>query len=206
MARIYLDNHATTPCDPRVVEAMMPFFTQKFGNAASRTHAFGREALRAVDQAREQVAALIHAEPSEIVFTRGTTESNNLAIKGVLEAAGVKGNHVITVVTEHPSVLDPCRALEQAGKARITVLPVRADGLIDLDALKAAITDRTVLVSVMAANNEIGVLQPIAEIGKLCHEKGVLFHSDAAQALGKVPVDVRSMDIDILSMTAHKLY
>jgi cysteine desulfurase len=206
MARIYLDYHATTPCDPRVVEAMMPFFTDRFGNAASRTHAFGKDAARACEAARAQVAALIHADPSEIVFTSGATESDNLAIKGVVDFHQAQGNHVVTVATEHPAVLDSCRALERGGRARVTLLPVKPDGLIDLDALQAAITPGTVLVSVMAANNEIGVLQPIAEIGRLCHEKGVLFHTDAAQACGKVPVDVQAMDIDLLSLTAHKLY
>jgi len=206
MARIYLDNHATTPCDPRVVEAMLPFFTERFGNAASRTHAFGKDAARACEAARAQVAALIHADPSEIVFTSGATESDNLAIKGVVDFHKAKGNHVVTVATEHPAVLDPCRALEREGRARVTVLPVKPDGLIDLEALRAAITPGTVLVSVMAANNEIGVLQPIAEIGRLCHEKGVLFHTDAARACGKVPIDVGAMDIDLLSLTAHKLY
>jgi len=206
MGRIYLDYHATTPCDPRVVEAMMPFFTQKFGNAASRTHAFGKEAARAVDEARRQIAALIHADPSEIVFTSGATESNNLAIKGLVEASRAKAKHVVTVATEHPAVLDSCRALERDGRARVTILPVKADGLLDLDVLRNAMTPDTVLVSVMFANNEIGVIQPIVEIGRLCHEKGVIFHTDAAQACGKVPVDVRAMDIDLLSLTAHKLY
>jgi cysteine desulfurase len=206
MARIYLDYHATTPCDARVVEAMIPFFTQKFGNAASRTHSFGKEAARAVETAREQIAALIHADPSEIVFTSGATESNNLAIKGVLGFPKVRGNHLITVATEHPSVLDSCRALEKEGRARVTVLPVSPDGRVDLKALKSAITDETALVSVMFANNEIGVIPDIAAIGKLCHDKGVLFHTDAAQACGKVEVDVRAMNIDLLSITAHKLY
>jgi cysteine desulfurase len=206
MARIYLDYHATTPCDERVVAAMMPFFTQKFGNAASRTHSFGKDAAKACDTAREQIAALIHADPSEIVFTSGATESNNLAVKGLVAASRAKSKHVITVATEHPAVLDPCRVLEREAKARVTILPVQPDGRIDLQALRSAMTDDTVLVSVMAANNEIGVLQPIAEIGRLCHEKGVIFHTDAAQACGKVPIDVRAMDIDLLSLTAHKLY
>src|SRR5262245_59708476 len=206
MGRIYLDYHATTPCDERVVEAMIPFFTQKFGNAASRTHAFGKEAAKAVDAARRQIAELIHADPSEIVFTSGATESDNLAIKGLVEASRAKSKHVITVATEHPAVLDTCRALERDGLARVTILPVKSDGLLDLDVLRAALTPDTVLVSVMFANNEIGVLQPIAEIGRLCHEKGVIFHTDAAQAAGKVPIDVRAMDIDLLSLTAHKLY
>ncbi|MBI3858036.1 MAG: IscS subfamily cysteine desulfurase [Planctomycetes bacterium] len=206
MARIYLDHHATTPCDPRVVEAMLPFFTQKFGNAASRTHAFGKEADRACEAARRQVADLIRADPSEIVFTSGATESNNLAIKGAVDFRQTGGKHLVTVATEHPSVLDPCRALEREGRARVTVLPVKPDGLLDLDELRRAITEDTVLVSVMFANNEIGVLQSVAEIGRLCHEKGVLFHCDAAQACGKVEVDVQAMDIDLLSITAHKLY
>jgi len=206
MGRIYLDHHSTTPCDPRVVQAMMPYFTTQFGNAASRTHAFGKAAGLACDEARARIATLIHADPSEIVFTSGATESNNLAIKGVIDFYKTKGNHLITVATEHPAVLDVCRALEKAGRARLRVLPVRPDGLVDLDELKAAFTPETVLVSVMAANNEIGVLQPLAEIGRLCHEKGVIFHTDAAQALGKIPLDVRTMDLDLLSMSAHKLY
>jgi cysteine desulfurase len=206
MARIYLDHHATTPCDPRVVEAMMPFFTERFGNAASRTHSFGKDAARGCDAARGQIAALLHADPSEIVFTSGATESDNLAIKGVADAYKSQGNHIVTVATEHPAVLDSCRALEREGRARVTILPVKPDGLIDLDALGAAITSDTVLVSVMFANNEIGVLQPIAEIGRLCREKGVIFHTDAAQAAGKVPIDVQAMDIGLLSVTAHKLY
>src|SRR5579862_2689526 len=196
MSRIYLDHHSTTPCDPRVVDAMMPYFTTHFGNAASRTHAFGKVAAEAVERARAQVADLIHAQPSEIVWTSGATESNNLAIKGVVDFYKTKGNHVITVATEHPAVLDVCRALEKEGRARVTVLPVRPDGLLDLDVLKEALTPETVLVSVMAANNEIGVLQPIAEIGQLCHERGVLFHTDAAQACGKIPLDVDAMAID----------
>ena len=206
MSRIYLDHHSTTPCDPRVVEAMLPYFTTHFGNAASRTHAFGKTAAEAVERARAQVADLVRAHPSEIVFTSGATESNNLAIKGVVDFYKTKGNHVITVATEHPAVLDVCRALEKEGRARVTVLPVRPDGLLDLDVLKAAVTPETILVSVMAANNEIGVLQPIAEIGRLCHERGVLFHTDAAQACGKIPLDVGAMGIDLLSMSAHKLY
>jgi cysteine desulfurase len=206
MARIYLDHHATTPCDPGVVEAMLPYFTQKFGNAASRTHAFGKEADRACDAARTRVAALIGADPSEIIFTSGATESDNLAIKGVLEFYQSKGNHIVTVATEHPAVLDPCRGLEREGRARVSILPVKPDGLIDLDDLRKAMTDDTVLVSVMFANNEIGVIQPVAEIGRICHEKGVIFHTDAAQALGKVPIDVQAMSVDLMSLTAHKLY
>ena len=201
-----MDHHATTPVDPRVMEAMLPWFTQKFGNAASRTHSFGWEADKAVEAARAEVAALIGADPSEIVFTSGATESDNLAIKGAVEAYRAKGNHLVTVATEHKAVLDPCRALEREGKAAVTVLPVDRDGLVDLEALRRAITDRTILLSVMAANNEIGVLQPVAEIGAICHERGVLFHTDAAQACGKVPVDVLAMNVDLLSLTAHKLY
>jgi cysteine desulfurase len=206
MGRIYLDHHSTTPCDPRVVEAMVPWFTTKFGNAASKTHGFGKEAAAACDAARGQIAALIGAEPAEIVFTSGATESNNLAIQGVADFYKTKGNHIVTVATEHPAVLDVVRHLEKAGKARVTILPVKPDGIVDLDAVHAAITGDTVLVSVMFANNEIGVIQPIAEIGRICHEKGVIFHCDGAQAVGKVPVDVRGMDIDLLSISAHKLY
>lgn len=206
MSRIYLDHQSTTPCDPRVVDAMLPWFTTKFGNAASRTHAFGKEAADAVERARGQVAALIGAEAAEIVFTSGATESNNLAIQGVVDFYKTKGNHIVTVATEHPAVLDVCRALEKAGNARVTILPVKPDGLVDVDVLKAAMTPETILVSVMFANNEIGVIQPIDAIGRICHEKGVIFHCDAAQAAGKVPIDVRGMDIDLLSMSAHKLY
>jgi cysteine desulfurase len=206
MARIYMDYHSTTPVDPRVMEAMIPWFTEKFGNAASRTHSFGKEAAQAVEAARAEIARLIGADPSEIVLTSGATESDNLALKGVVEQYREKGNHVVTVATEHKAVLDSCRALEQAGRAKVTVLPVKKDGLVDLEELRRAITDRTILVSVMAANNEIGVLQPITEIGALCHERGVLFHTDAAQATGKVPVDVQGMNVDLLSLTAHKIY
>jgi cysteine desulfurase len=206
MGRIYLDHHSTTPCDPRVVEAMIPWFTTKFGNAASKTHGYGKEAAAACDAARGQIAALIGAEPAEIVFTSGATESNNLAIQGVADFYKTKGNHIVTVATEHPAVLDVVRHLEKAGKARVTILPVKSDGLVDLDAVRAAITGDTVLVSVMFANNEIGVIQPIAEIGRICHEMGVIFHCDGAQAVGKVPVDVRAMDIDLLSISAHKMY
>jgi len=201
-----MDHHATTPVDPRVLEAMLPWFTEKFGNAASRTHSYGWEAHKAVEAARAEVAALIGADPSEIVFTSGATESDNLAIKGAVEAYRAKGNHLVTVATEHKAVLDTCRALERDGKATVTVLPVHRDGLVDPDAVRRAITDRTVLVSVMAANNEIGVLQPVAEIGAICHERGVLFHTDAAQACGRIPVDVLAMNADLLSLTAHKLY
>src|ERR1700681_2663693 len=202
---IYMDNHATTPLDPRVLEAMMPFFTAKFGNAASRNHSFGWEAEKAVEKAREQVAKLIGASAKEIIFTSGATESNNLAIKGIAEMYRERGNHIITQVTEHKAVLDACKRLEKYGY-RVTYLPVKADGLIDLEELKRAIDDKTILVSIMSANNEIGVLQPIAEIGKSCHERGVLFHTDGVQAVGKVPVDVNKMNIDLMSITAHKIY
>src|SRR5436305_985813 len=202
---IYLDNHATTPADPRVVEAMLPYFTQQFGNAASRNHQFGWEAEAAVETAREQVARLIGATAKEIIFTSGATESDNLALKGVAEMYREKGNHIITAVTEHKAVLDTCKRLEKYGY-KVTYLPVKPDGLVDLNQLKDAFTDKTILVSVMAANNEIGVIQPLEEIGKLCRERGVLFHSDAVQALGKVPLDVNKMNIDLASLTAHKLY
>jgi cysteine desulfurase len=202
---IYMDNHATTPLDPRVLEAMMPYLTSTFGNAASRNHSFGWEAEKAVEEAREQIAQLIGATAKEIVFTSGATESNNLALKGVAEMYRERGNHIITQVTEHKAILDTCKRLEKHGY-RITFLPVKADGLIDLDDLKRAMDDKTILVSIMAANNEIGVLQPIAEIGKLCHERGVLFHTDAVQAVGKVPIDVLADNIDLLSLSGHKLY
>ena len=206
---LYMDNHATTPLDPRVLDAMMPYFTGKFGNAASRNHQFGWEAEKAVDAAREQVAKLINATSKEIIFTSGATESDNLAIKGVAEMYRERGNHIITQVTEHKAVLDTCKKLEKMGFV-VTYLPVSADGLIDLDDLRRAIVtegpNKTILVSIMYANNEIGVIQPIREIGKICHEKGVLFHTDAVQAVGKIPVDVQADSIDILSISAHKLY
>jgi cysteine desulfurase len=202
---IYLDNHATTPLDPRVLEAMMPYFTDRFGNAASRNHSFGWEAEKAVDDARKKVADLIGATPKEIVITSGATESNNLALKGVAEMYAERGNHIITAVTEHKAILDTCKHLEKRG-CRVTYLPVQADGRIDLDMLREAITDKTILVSIMYANNEIGVLQPIAGIGKICKEKGVLFHSDGVQAAGKVPVNVIADNIDLLSISAHKIY
>jgi cysteine desulfurase len=202
---IYMDNHATSQLDPRVLEAMLPYFTVKFGNAASRNHSFGWEAEQGVETAREQIAKLIGATAKEIIFTSGATESNNLAIKGIAEMYRERGNHIITQVTEHKAVLDTCKRLEKYGY-RVTYLPVKADGLIDLDDLKRAIDDKTILVSIMFANNEIGVVQPIAEIGKLCHECNVIFHTDAVQAIGKIPVDVNAMNIDVLSLTAHKLY
>src|ERR1700761_7488356 len=202
---IYMDNHATTPLDPRVLEAMMPYLTGIFGNAASRNHSFGWEAEAAVEKGREQVAKLIGATAKEIIFTSGATESNNLAIKGIAEMYRERGNHIITQVTEHKAVLDTCKRLEKAGY-RVTYLPVKADGLIDLEDLKRAIDDKTILVSIMFANNEIGVIQPVAEIGKICREKGVIFHTDAVQAVGKVPVDVNAMNIDVLSLSGHKIY
>jgi cysteine desulfurase len=202
---IYLDNHATTPLDPRVLEAMLPFFTSRFGNAASNSHSFGWEAAAAVEKARRQIAASIGASPQEIVFTSGATESDNLALKGVAEGCREKGDHIITAVTEHKAVLDSCKHLEKIG-CRVTYLPVGSDGLIELDQLKDAFTDRTILVSIMAANNETGVLQPVEEIGRLCRERGVLFHSDAVQALGKIPLDVTRANLDLASLTAHKLY
>lgn len=202
---IYMDNHATSPMDPRVLEAMMPYFTQIFGNAASRNHSFGWEAEQAVEKAREQIAKLIGATAKEIIFTSGATESNNLALKGIAEMYKERGNHIITQVTEHKAVLDTCKRLEKQGY-RVTYLPVNADGLVDLEDLKRAMDDKTILVSIMFANNEIGVIQPMAEIGKLCHERGIIFHTDAVQAVGKVPVDVIALNIDVLSLTAHKIY
>ena len=202
---IYLDNHATTRVDPRVLEAMLPYFTEYFGNAASRNHEFGWVAEQAVDKGRKQIADLIGATSKEIIFTSGATESNNLAIKGVAEMYAEKGNHIITEATEHKAVLDTCKKLEKMGY-RVTYLPVMGDGLIDLDMLRESITDKTILVTIMYANNEIGVIQPVAEIGKICRERGVLFHTDGVQAIGKVPVDVNRDNIDIMSITAHKLY
>jgi cysteine desulfurase len=202
---IYMDNHATSPLDPRVLEAMMPYLTGIFGNAASRNHSFGWEAEAAVEKAREQVAKLIGATAKEIIFTSGATESNNLALKGIAEMYRERGNHIITQVTEHKAVLDTCKRLEKSGY-RVTYLPVKADGLIDLEDLKRAFDEKTILVSIMFANNEIGVVQPVAEIGKLCRERGVLFHSDGVQAVGKIPVDVNSMNIDVLSLSGHKIY
>src|ERR1700740_914393 len=197
---IYMDNHATTPLDPRVLEAMMPYFTGKFGNAASRNHSFGWEAEAAVEKAREQVAKLIGATAKEIIFSSGATESNNLAIKGVAEMYRERGNPIITQVTELKAVLDTCKRLEKSGY-RVTYLPVKADGLIDIEDLKRAMDDKTILVTIMIANNEIGVIQPVAEIGKLCHEKGILFHTDGVQAAGKIPVDVNAMQIDPMSLS-----
>jgi cysteine desulfurase len=205
MRPIYLDAHATTPVDPRVLAAMLPYFTEHFGNPASVTHQYGWEAEAGIKQARATIAQAIHASPEEIIFTSGATEANNLAIKGVAEANYQKGKHLITVATEHNAVLDPCRYLEKL-EFEITVLPVESDGLLDCSHLEQAIRSDTILVSVMAANNEIGVLQPIGQIGAICRERGVLFHTDAAQEIGKLPLDVEAMTIDLMSLTAHKLY
>ncbi|MCL4783168.1 MAG: IscS subfamily cysteine desulfurase [Bryobacterales bacterium] len=202
---IYLDNHATTPMDPRVLDAMLPYLGARFGNAASRNHSFGWEAEEATETAREQVASLIGANKKEIVFTSGATESNNLAIKGVAEMYAERGNHIITAATEHKAVLDTCKRLEKHGY-KVTYLPLQPDGLIDLEQLREAITDKTILVSIMYANNEIGVIQPIREIGAICKERGVLFHSDATQAVGKVPVNVIKDNVDLLSLSGHKMY
>ena len=202
---IYLDAHATTPVDKRVIKVMLPYFTESFGNPSTNTHVYGWEASAAVKNAREVIASTINATPEEIVFTSGATEANNLAIKGVAEAYFNQGKHIITVATEHRAVLDPCAYLETLG-FEVTYLPVESDGLLDLQKLAAAITESTILVTVMAANNEIGVLQPLAEIGEICHSHGVLFHTDAAQAIAKIPLDVAVMNIDLMSLTAHKIY
>ncbi len=202
---VYLDYQATTPADPRVVEAMMPYFHDQFGNPHSRGHSFGWRAEEAVERAREQIAALIGAEAREIVFTSGATEANNLAIKGAARFYGQKKNHVITAVTEHKCVLESCAQLEREG-FQVTYLPVQSNGLLDLEALKAAIKENTCLVSVMAVNNEIGVIQPVAEIGAVCRAAGVFFHTDAAQAAGKIPLDVAAMNIDLMSISGHKFY
>lgn len=202
---IYMDYHATTPVDPRVLEAMLPYFTQDFGNPASRNHVFGWTAEKAVARARAQVADLIGADAKEIIFTSCATEANNLALKGVAAMYGEKGNHIVTCATEHKAVLDPCRQLEKQGM-RVTSLPVRKDGRIDLDELRAALTDKTILITIMAANNEIGVLQPVAEIGAIAKEKGILFHTDAVQAAGKVPFDVNQVRADLASISGHKMY
>ena len=200
---IYMDNNATTRCDPRVVEAMLPFFTEHYGNASSRHHAFGQKAREAVEEAREQVANLIGAGAREIVFTSGATESDNLAIKGIAAMYRSQGDHVVTVVTEHKAVLDPCRRLAQEGY-RVTFLPVDRQGQVTAEQVAEALTPRTILVSVMTANNEVGTLQPIRAIGRLCKERGVLFHTDAVQAAGKVPLDVEEMGIDLLSLRRTK--
>jgi cysteine desulfurase len=202
---VYMDNHATTPVDPRVLDAMLPYFREKFGNSASRNHSFGWTAEEAVENARGQVARLINATPKEIIVTSGATESDNLAIKGVAEMYREKGNHIITQVTEHKAVLDTCKRLEKYGY-EVTYLPVQKDGRVDLDELRRAITAKTILITIMYANNEIGVIQPIAEIGTIAKEKGVLFHVDGVQAAGKIPVDVQKDNIDLLSISAHKMY
>ncbi len=202
---IYLDHNATTPCDPRVLEAMIPYFTKLFGNAASRNHPFGWQAAEAVEFAREQVAALIHADPAEIVFTSGATEADNLAIKGVADMYAARGNHIITVATEHKAVLDTCRHLEKMG-ADITWLSVKPDGLVDLDELEKAIRPNTVLIAIMYANNETGVIQPVRAISEIAKRHGVLFFTDATQAVGKIPVDVIRDGIDIMALSAHKIY
>jgi cysteine desulfurase len=202
---IYLDNNATTPMDPRVLEAMLPYFNEKFGNAASRNHPFGWVAEEGVDYAREQVAKLIGASEKEIIFTSGATESDNLAIKGVFEMYKEKGNHIITAVTEHKAVLDACKHVEKLG-GRVTYLPVKEDGLVDLQVLEAAMTSETILVSIMYGNNEIGVIQPVKEISDIAHKFGALFMTDATQAVGKIPVDVNRDGIDLLALSAHKMY
>jgi cysteine desulfurase len=202
---IFMDNHSTTPVDPQVLQAMLPYFTEKFGNAASRNHAFGWEAEKAVDEARGQIARLIHADPKEIIFTSGATESDNLALKGVVEMYREKGDHIITATTEHRAVLDTLKRLEKQG-VKVTYLPVDKDGKVNPDAVAKAITDRTILISVMFANNEIGTINPIAEIGRVAKQRGVLFHCDATQGVGKVPVDVEAMGIDLMAFSAHKIY
>lgn len=202
---IYLDNNATTPCDPRVVEAMLPYFTEKFGNAASRNHSFGWVGEEAVDYAREQVAKLINASPKEIIFTSGATEADNLAIKGVYEMYASKGNHIITCTTEHKAVLDTCKHIEKIG-GEVTYLPVNVEGLIDLEELEKAITDKTILIAIMYGNNEIGVIQPIREISAIARKHGVLFFTDGTQAVGKIPVDVQADGIDLMAFSGHKMY
>jgi len=202
---IYMDNHATTPLDPRVLDAMMPYLTDRFGNAASRNHKFGWEAEEAVEEARKQIAALIGADPREIVITSGATESDNLAVKGVAWMYREKGDHIITCVTEHKAILDPCKHLEKEG-FRVTFLPVGSNGLVDLDDVRKAITDKTILISIMAANNEVGVIQDVKGIGKIAREHGVLFHTDAVQAAGKVPFNVNDLNVDIASLSGHKIY
>ncbi|MER3422352.1 MAG: IscS subfamily cysteine desulfurase [Nitrospiraceae bacterium] len=203
---IFMDNHSTTPMDPRVLEVMLPYFVEKFGNSASRNHAFGWEAEEAVENARKQIARLIHADPKELVFTSGATESDNLAIKGVVEMYHEKGDHIITSSTEHRAVLDTCKALEAKRGVKVTYLPVDKTGTVSPDDVRNAITDKTILISIMLANNEIGTINPIKEIGKLAKEKGILFHCDATQGVGKIPVDVQEMGIDLMSFTAHKIY
>ncbi|MGP0591121.1 IscS subfamily cysteine desulfurase [Nitrospira sp. T9] len=202
---IYLDNHSTTPCDPRVLEMMLPYFTEKFGNAASRNHSFGWEAEEAVEVARKQIAHLIHADAKELIFTSGATESDNLALQGVVEMYREKGNHIITGSTEHRAVIDTAKYLEKKG-IKVTFLPVDKAGMVSPDDVRNAITDQTILISIMMANNEIGTINPVAAIGKVAKEKGVLFHCDATQGVGKIPVNVQEMGIDLMSFTAHKIY
>lgn len=202
---IYMDNHSTTSMDPRVLEAMLPYFTEKFGNAASRNHSFGWEAEKAVDDARRQIATLVHADSKEIIFTSGATESDNLALKGVVEMYREKGDHIVTSVTEHRAVLDTVKRLEKQG-LKVTYLPVDKEGFVNPDDLNKAITDKTILISIMMANNEIGTINPVAEIGKIAKSRGVLFHCDATQGVGKIPVDVEAMGIDLMSFSAHKIY
>jgi cysteine desulfurase len=202
---IYLDNNATTPCDPRVVEAMIPYFTEKFGNAASRSHSFGWEGEEAVDYAREQVAKLINADPKEIIFTSGATEADNLAIKGVYEMYESKGNHIITCTTEHKAVLDTCKHIEKIG-GEVTYLAVNNEGFIDLEELEKSITDKTILIAIMYGNNEMGLIQPVREISEIARKHGVLFFTDATQAVGKIPVDVHADGIDLMAFSAHKMY
>ena len=203
---IYLDNHSTTPMDPRVLESMLPYFTEKFGNSASRNHAFGWEAEEGVENARKQIAKLIHADAKEIVFTSGATESDNLALKGVAEMYHEKGDHIITSATEHRAVLDTAKALEAKRGVKVTYLPVDKFGMVNPEDVRNAITDKTILISIMFANNEIGTINPIKEIGKIAKEKSILFHCDATQGVGKVPIDVQDMGIDLMSFSAHKIY
>src|SRR6516164_1728218 len=203
---VYMDNNSTTPVDPRVLEAMLPYFSEAFGNAASRSHGFGWDAEKAVETGREQVARLIGARAKDVIFTSGATESDNLAVRGAVEFYREKGNHVITQVTEHKAILDTCRALERKGLATVTYLPVDQFGRVDPDDVRKAITHKTVLVTIMFANNEIGTVQPLAEIGRITRERGVLFHTDAVQGVGKLPLDVDAMNIDLLSISAHKMY
>ncbi|HET7745933.1 MAG TPA: cysteine desulfurase family protein, partial [Vicinamibacteria bacterium] len=202
--RIYLDHHATTPVDPAVLDAMLPFFSERFGNPSSRQHVFGEEAHAAVEEARGEVAALVNAAPADIVFTSGATESNNLALRGLLRTAG-RARHLVVTAIEHPAVLEPARTLEREGHS-ITAVPVGTDGLVRVEDVRAALRDETVLVSVMAANNEVGTLQPVADIGRLCRERGIAFHTDAVQAVGRVPVDVEAWGVDLLSISGHKMY
>jgi cysteine desulfurase len=203
---IFLDNHSTTPMDPRVLESMLPYFVEKFGNAASRNHSFGWEAEEAVENARKQIGKLIKADAKEIVYTSGATEADNLALKGVLEMYKEKGNHIVTSSTEHRAVLDTAKSLEAKGLAKVTYLPVDKQGMVNPEDVRNALTDKTILISVMLANNEIGTINPVQEIGKIAKEKGILFHCDATQGVGKIPVDVQVMGIDLMSFSAHKIY